>query len=133
MKQSRKFAPQRPRCQTQFGKNRRNRDRRTLRSLAGPACLIRSTTRKSNIMPTKTTFHIAVLPGDGIGIEVIEEAVRVVEAVQESCGGFALRMTKHECGADCYQRTGDDLPRDTLEACRQADAVLLGAMGHPDI
>jgi 3-isopropylmalate dehydrogenase len=84
-------------------------------------------------MPTKTTFHIAVLPGDGIGIEVIEEAVRVVEAVQESCGGFALRMTKHECGADCYQRTGDDLPRDTLEACRQADAVLLGAMGHPDI
>ena len=81
----------------------------------------------------QSSFHIAVLPGDGIGIDVTEEAVRVLRAVERSLGSFALRLTTHECGAVCYQRTGDDLPRETLDACRQADAVLLGAMGHPDI
>jgi 3-isopropylmalate dehydrogenase len=81
-------------------------------------------------MPNKSTFHIAVLPGDGIGIDVTTEAVRVLHAVE---GPFTLHVTTHESGAVCYQRTGDDLPADTLAACRQADAVLLGAMGHPDI
>ena len=84
-------------------------------------------------MPTKTTFDIAVLPGDGIGIDVTTEAVRVLRAVEQNLGSFTLRMTTHESGALCYQRTGHDLPPDTLMACRQADAVLLGAMGHPDI
>jgi 3-isopropylmalate dehydrogenase len=84
-------------------------------------------------MPTKTTFHIAVLPGDGIGVDVTAEAVRVLRAVETMLGAFTLRMTTHEAGAVCYQRTGVDLPADTLDACRQADAVLLGAMGHPDI
>jgi 3-isopropylmalate dehydrogenase len=84
-------------------------------------------------MSIKTTFHIAILPGDGIGIDVINEAVRVVHAVEQRGKTFALRLTTHECGANCYQRTGYDLPAQTLDACRQADAVLLGAMGHPDI
>ncbi|MSQ92920.1 MAG: isocitrate/isopropylmalate dehydrogenase family protein [Gemmataceae bacterium] len=84
-------------------------------------------------MPNKSNFHIAVLPGDGIGIDVTEEAVRVLRAVEQRLGSFTLKMTNHESGAICYQRTGNDLPRETLNACRQADAVLLGAMGHPDI
>ncbi len=84
-------------------------------------------------MPTQSTFHIAVLPGDGIGIDVTAEAVRVLRAVEQTLGGFTLQMTTHESGAICYQRTGNDLPVDTLAACRHADAVLLGAMGHPDI
>ena len=81
----------------------------------------------------KTSFHIAVLPGDGIGIDVTEEAVRVLRAIERSFSAFTLRMTTHESGAICYQRTGDDLPAATVAACRAADAVLLGAMGHPDI
>ncbi|MBI2803500.1 MAG: isocitrate/isopropylmalate dehydrogenase family protein [Planctomycetes bacterium] len=81
----------------------------------------------------KTTFHIAVLPGDGIGIDVTAEAVRVLRAVEKKLGTFSLTMTTHESGAICYQRSGSDLPAETLDACRQADAVLLGAMGHPDI
>jgi 3-isopropylmalate dehydrogenase len=81
----------------------------------------------------KTTFDIAVLPGDGIGIDVTEEAVRVLRAVEKKLGTFTLRMGTHESGAMWYQKTGSDLPRATLDACRQADAVLLGAMGHPDI
>ncbi len=83
-------------------------------------------------MTTKTTFDIAVLPGDGIGVDVTAEAVRVLQALQRDAG-FRLQLTPHECGADCYQRTGEDLPATTLAAARAADAVLLGAMGHPDI
>jgi 3-isopropylmalate dehydrogenase len=70
------------------------------------------------------------LPGDGIGVDVTLEAVKVLRAVQRR---FSLKLTTYECGALCYQRTGTDLPADTLAACRSADAVLLGAMGHPDI
>ncbi|HZZ81107.1 MAG TPA: isocitrate/isopropylmalate family dehydrogenase, partial [Gemmataceae bacterium] len=81
-------------------------------------------------MPSKSTFSIAVLPGDGIGIDVTDEAVRVLRAAE---AGFALRFTTHPSGAICYRQTGSDLPDDTLNACREADAVLLGAMGHPDI
>jgi 3-isopropylmalate dehydrogenase len=84
-------------------------------------------------MPTKSAFHIAVLPGDGIGIDVTEEAVRVLGALEKAMGKFTLRLTTHQSGAVCYRRTGSDLPAETLDACRQADAVLLGAMGHPDI
>src|SRR5688572_28677848 len=78
-------------------------------------------------------FRIAVLPGDGIGMDVTAEAVKVLRAVQRSVGGFALDLTTYPCGADCYRQTGDDLPAETVRACRAADAVLLGAMGHPDV
>jgi 3-isopropylmalate dehydrogenase len=81
----------------------------------------------------KSTFEIAVLPGDGIGIDVTAEAVKVLEAIQSRTGSFRLNLKSYPCGAVCYQKTGDDLPAATLAAVRAADAVLLGAMGHPDI
>src|SRR3954454_22254562 len=74
------------------------------------------------------TFRIAVLPGDGIGVDVTAEAVKVLRAT-----GIPLNLTEYESGADCYRRTGTDLPDATVRACREADAVLLGAMGHPDV
>jgi 3-isopropylmalate dehydrogenase len=80
-----------------------------------------------------SAYGIAVLPGDGIGVDVTLEAVKVLRAAQRQAGGFTLELTEYESGADCYRRTGNDLPPATLAACRQADAVLLGAMGHPDI
>jgi 3-isopropylmalate dehydrogenase len=83
-------------------------------------------------MPDQPAFTVAVLPGDGIGVEVTAEAVKVLRAAARS-GGFTLRFEEHECGAACYQRTGEDLPRPTLQAAADADAVLLGAMGHPDV
>jgi 3-isopropylmalate dehydrogenase len=76
----------------------------------------------------KKEFHIAVLPGDGIGVDVTVEAVRVLQALH-----LPLRFTQHESGADCYRKTGTDLPADTLDACRGADAIFVGAMGHPDV
>src|SRR5947207_10779919 len=84
-------------------------------------------------MAARSEFNIAVLPGDGIGVDVIEEALKVLGAVQRASGTFTLHLKTHECGAVCYQKTGSDLPEATLTACRSADAVLLGAMGHPDI
>ena len=81
-------------------------------------------------MTLKSAFTIAVLPGDGIGIDVTAEAVKVLRALH---GDFRLNLAEYPCGAECYRRTGADLPESTLQACRDADAVLLGAMGHPDI
>ena len=74
-------------------------------------------------------WEIAVLPGDGIGPEVVAEARRVLDAA----GGPELRYTEHPCGAGCYLEKGDPLPESTVDACREADAVLLGAMGLPDV
>jgi 3-isopropylmalate dehydrogenase len=73
-----------------------------------------------------------VLPGDGIGIEVIEAAIPLIEKAAHGSGN-TLRFTTHAAGALHYKETGDALPAGTLEACRNADAILFGAMGWPDI
>ena len=78
-------------------------------------------------------FDIAVLPGDGIGVEVMQACLQVLEATERVCGGASLRCRTHEAGAQHYARTGVALPPGTLEACRSADAILFGAMGWPDI
>ncbi len=73
------------------------------------------------------TRNIALLPGDGVGPDVVNEAVRVLEAV----GNFAF--TEFSVGAAEYLRNGDPLPDATLDALRGFDAILLGAMGLPDV
>jgi 3-isopropylmalate dehydrogenase len=83
-------------------------------------------------MTAKTAFDIAVLPGDGIGVDVTAEAVKVLRAV-ETAGDFRLNLADYPCGAQCYRRQGTDLPERTLNASREADAVLLGAMGDPRV
>src|SRR5690348_2953326 len=79
------------------------------------------------------TYRIAVLPGDGIGPEVIAEAVKVLEAACRAAGGLALDLETFPAGAGEYLQRGDPLPESTVEAARRADAVLLGAMGLPDV
>ncbi len=74
-------------------------------------------------------YDIAVLKGDGIGPEVVGEAIKVLEALD----GPKFNFTEHPCGAGHYLEHGDPLPESTVEACRQADAVLLGAMGLPHV
>ncbi len=78
-------------------------------------------------------LDVAVLPGDGIGVEVMDACLRVLDAAERACGGPSLRLRTHDAGAQHYARTGEALPEATLEACRGADAVLFGAMGWPDI
>jgi 3-isopropylmalate dehydrogenase len=77
-------------------------------------------------------YDIAVLPGDGIGIEVTHAALSVLEALAPRLGR-RFRTTVHAAGAGHYRDTGIALPDSTLEACRAAHATLFGAMGLPDV
>jgi 3-isopropylmalate dehydrogenase len=74
--------------------------------------------------------NIVTLPGDGIGVEVVAEGVKVLSAVAERHGHtFAFQACP--IGGAAIDATGDPLPAATLAACRAADAVLLGAVGGP--
>jgi 3-isopropylmalate dehydrogenase len=72
--------------------------------------------------------NIIVLPGDGIGPEVTREAVACLEQLSDHLG-LDLQFTEHDFGGVAIDRHGDPLPAETLEACRNADAVVLGAVG----
>lgn len=79
-----------------------------------------------------TQYNIAVLPGDGIGVEVMEACLDLLEAIERKYGGLSLKCTRLNAGAQYYAKTGESLPKETLGACRAADAILFGAMGWPD-
>ena len=81
----------------------------------------------------KSTFDVAVLPGDGIGGEVMDACLEVLAALEKVDGGPRLALRKHPAGALHYRDTGVALPDATLEAARRADAILFGAMGWPDV
>ena len=73
---------------------------------------------------------VLVLPGDGIGPEIIGEAVKLLEALNAT-GEVAIELSHALVGGAAYDETGDPLPPATLAAARAADAVLLGAVGGP--
>ena len=73
---------------------------------------------------------IAILPGDGVGPEIVAEAVKILESVARRFG-HDFEMAEHPVGGAAYDRCGDCLPVATLAACKAADAVLLGAVGGP--
>lgn len=74
--------------------------------------------------------QIALLPGDGIGPEVVAQAQLVLEAIARKFG-HQFTLTSHPMGGCAIDSHGDPLPAETLEACRKSDAVLLGAVGGP--
>jgi 3-isopropylmalate dehydrogenase len=77
-------------------------------------------------------MNIAVIPGDGTGPEVTAEGVKVLEAAADKFG-FSLETTEYDLGGVRYLRTGETCSDETLEELRGFDAILLGAIGHPDI
>ena len=79
------------------------------------------------------TYRITVIPGDGIGVEVMAEALKVLRAVEARLSGLRFDCQEYRAGALCYKETGTDLPADTLAACKTADAILYGATGDPSI
>lgn len=83
-------------------------------------------------MSTKNDFDICVLPGDGIGVDVIDATLPILEKVQRDAG-FNLRFATFKAGAQHYKASGEALPAATLAAARKADAILFGAMGWPAI
>jgi len=74
-------------------------------------------------------MKIAVLPGDGVGTEVIAEALKVLAALRRE--GLAFEMEQASVGGAAYDTSGDPLPEPTLELARKADAILFGAVGDP--
>jgi 3-isopropylmalate dehydrogenase len=78
-------------------------------------------------------FRIAVLPGDGIGREVMSPCLALVDIAVALAGGFKLTFDQHDAGADLYRSTGVAMPDTTLRAAESADAILLGAMGLPSV
>lgn len=78
------------------------------------------------------TYNIAVLPGDGTGPEVIAEAVKVLQVVASKFN-FKLNLTNYDFGGARYLRTGEICPDSFIAELRQADSILLGAIGHPDV
>ncbi len=79
------------------------------------------------------TFKIAEYPGDGIGPEVTAEALRVLGRVQELDGTFKLEFTQLPWGVEYYKQHGTVVPDDFLEIVQPFDAILLGAVGWPDL
>ncbi|MSS84942.1 3-isopropylmalate dehydrogenase [Actinomycetaceae bacterium WB03_NA08] len=77
-----------------------------------------------------STFNVAVVPGDGIGVEVTAQAVRVLEKV---LAGQDLQLTYFDLGADRYLRTGEILTDTDEEALSKHQAILLGAVGDPRV
>jgi 3-isopropylmalate dehydrogenase len=78
----------------------------------------------------KNSYNIVVLPGDGIGPEVMAEAIRVLQAVARQ-SRFELVLQYADVGGVAIDKQGTPLPPATLELCKKADAVLLAAIGHP--
>ena len=76
------------------------------------------------------TFRVAVLSGDGIGPEIVEQGVKVLKTVA-SRFGFEIECNEALVGGIAYDQTGRPLPPETLELCKSSDAVLLGAVGGP--
>ena len=80
--------------------------------------------------PDVQTIHLAVIPGDGIGPEVTDEAIKVLTQVAAgSAGRVKLESTRYHLGAERYLATGEVLPESVLSEIRGHDAILLGAVG----
>ncbi len=78
-------------------------------------------------------LHIAVFPGDGIGLEITDPCLDLLDAVCQRVGGFALSFTVLPAGAASYRDSGHEMPAESLATARGADAILLAAMGLPDV
>ncbi|PLW08227.1 hypothetical protein PCASD_22066 [Puccinia coronata f. sp. avenae] len=77
-----------------------------------------------------STYKIVTLPGDGIGPEVVEQASRVLDVISES-GKVKFQVNAHDFGGIAIDNHGNPLPPSTLQACQEADAILLGSVGGP--
>jgi 3-isopropylmalate dehydrogenase len=84
-------------------------------------------------MKATSSFRIAVFPGDGIGNEVMSPCLALLDRASRAVGGFALHYEIAPAGAGCYRDTGQALPPSSMALARKADAILLGAMGLPDV
>ena len=78
-------------------------------------------------------YRIAVIAGDGVGPEVMAEAVKVLKAASAKDGRFSFEFTYFPWGCEYYLKTGEMMPKDALETLKAYDAILLGAVGYPGV
>ena len=78
-------------------------------------------------------YQIAAIPADGIGPEVIDAGVRVLQALAARDGGFAFDITTYDWGSDYYKAHGRMMPEDGLDRLKAYDAIFFGAVGAPDV
>ena len=93
---------------------------------------IPTTKLKSGTHTAAKTYRIAVIPGDGTGPEVIREGRKVLDAVMKR-DRFQIEWRPYDLGGERYLKTKETLPESVLKELRQADAIYLGAIGHPDV
>lgn len=79
---------------------------------------------------SKDSYDIVVLPGDGIGRDVMPEALKVLEKVQEKYG-LEFDFKEFQCGGQYFLETGKEWEENAFDSCKEADAILLGAVGWP--
>jgi len=79
-----------------------------------------------------STYHIAVIPGDGIGQEVIPEGLRILDVLSELFG-FELVLKHYDYSCNYYLQHGKMMPDDGLDRLRDSDGILLGAVGDPGV
>ena len=78
------------------------------------------------------TYDIGVIPGDGTGPEVVAESIKVLEAAAKKFG-FAMKLEELDFSGERYLKTGVVLTEEDIEKARSKQAILLGAIGHPDV
>ncbi|KXB06983.1 3-isopropylmalate dehydrogenase [candidate division MSBL1 archaeon SCGC-AAA382C18] len=79
------------------------------------------------------TKEIAVIPGDGIGPEVIREGLKVLRAAEDSVSGFSMETEEFPFGSDHYLETDELVPEEGLDRLSEKDAIYLGALGDPRV
>jgi 3-isopropylmalate dehydrogenase len=84
-------------------------------------------------MSANTAFHIAVLPGDGIGPEVMTPTLDILRRIEATTPSLQFRFTEGAAGANHYRETGKSMPETTIKLAEEADAILLGACGLPSV
>src|SRR6201996_3751161 len=87
---------------------------------------------QGNSMSANDALHIAVLPGDGIGPEVMDPTLEILRKIEKT-PSLKFRFTDAPAGANNYRETGKSMPDSTVRLCDEADAILLGACGLPAV
>ncbi|MDP8212160.1 MAG: 3-isopropylmalate dehydrogenase [Candidatus Zapsychrus exili] len=77
-------------------------------------------------------YKLAIIPGDGTGPEVINEGLKVLEAISEKCN-FKYETVNYDFGGERYLKTGEVLPESAIGELKKFDSIYLGAIGHPDV
>ena len=84
-------------------------------------------------MQQMRTHRIAAIPADGIGVEVIDAGIAVLNALSDRVGEFEVEFTHFDWGSDYYRKHGVMMPEDGLEQLKPFDAIYFGAVGAPDV